>query len=418
MIGGARRIAARLWPPVPAGAAGDHALVRRAALVIAVQLAVAVALVVAVGGLLALSLTTQAQHQAIDTEVRQAAAGGHEVTDPPPGVVLVERAPDGTITVTPHAPPGLAAALNPDHMRPGRTGFDAGHEHRYAVYTADHPDHSRTVAALDLHPRDEERDRLQAGLAVAGGFGICAAAVIGWLVARRAVRPLGSALALQRRFVADASHELRTPLTILHTRAQMLQQRGTSDPQVQSGLDKLVAGTRELSDIVSDLLLSAELQSRRGDREQADLAALAHAVVDDFAPAAARDEVRLAADAPAPVQVAGVPVALRRALSALVDNALGHTGPGGTVTVTVSRTDQVASISVTDDGEGIDPDRAAELTERFARGPAAAGHGRRFGLGLALVREVVHAHGGTLTLDGRPGLGTTASITIPVAHRS
>jgi signal transduction histidine kinase len=159
------------------------------------------------------------------------------------------------------------------------------------------------------------------------------------------------------------------------------------------------------------------LQSRRGDREQADLAALAHAVVDDFAPAAAHDDVRLVAEAPAPVLVTGVPVALRRALSALVDNALGHTPPGGSVTVTVSRTDHAASISVADDGEGIDPARAAELTERFARGPAAGGHGRRFGIGLALVREVVHAHGGTLTLDGSPGLGTTASITIPAPHR-
>jgi signal transduction histidine kinase len=94
---------------------------------------------------------------------------------------------------------------------------------------------------------------------------------------------------------------------------------------------------------------------------------------------------------------------------------LAHNHPGGTVTITVARDGDRIELAVVDDGTGLDPSQATELTQRFARGSGAPGHGRRFGLGLALVGEVVHAHGGTLALDGRPGEGATATITLPAA---
>lgn len=83
---------------------------------------------------------------------------------------------------------------------------------------------------------------------------------------RRAVRPLGRALALQRRFVADVSHELRTPLAILSTRAQLIQGRfgrvDGPDRRLHEHVDQLVADTRALGDVVDDLLRSAELRHR------------------------------------------------------------------------------------------------------------------------------------------------------------
>jgi two-component system, OmpR family, sensor kinase len=222
-----------------------------------------------------------------------------------------------------------------------------------------------------------------------------------------------------RQFVADASHELRTPLTILHTRAQLLRRRAGTDPVPGEGLDRLIDDTRALTEIVNDLLLSAELEHRPAAREPVDLTELAQAVTESFAATAERADVSLTAVAhgDGDTTVAGVPAALRRAISALVDNALGHNHPGGTVTVTVARRDRNVELAVVDDGDGLDPSQVTELTKRFARGPDAPGHGRRFGLGLALVREVVHAHGGRLTLDGRPGEGATATITIPAAAR-
>jgi signal transduction histidine kinase len=238
---------------------------------------------------------------------------------------------------------------------------------------------------------------------------------VSWLVAARAVRPLGSALAMQRRFVADASHELRTPLTILHTRAQLLQRRTSADAELAPAVDRLVAGTRTLTEIVNDLLLSAELQARPAHTSRVDLAEIAAAVADEFAPPAQHAGVHLHVRAETPVPVAGVAVALRRAVSALVDNALGHSHAGGTVTIEARLHEESALLIVTDDGEGIDPAAVRALTERFTRGPSASGRGRRFGLGLALVTEVVHSHGGALALHGMPGVGTTATITLPAA---
>jgi two-component system, OmpR family, sensor kinase len=112
--------------------------------------------------------------------------------------------------------------------------------------------------------------------------------------------------------------------------------------------------------------------------------------------------------------VAGVPVALRRAVNALVDNALEHTHRGDSVTLRVARSGDEAILAVADTGEGLDPAEANALTERFARGVHSPA-GKRVGLGLALVREVVHAHGGTLSLDGQRGAGATATIALPLA---
>jgi signal transduction histidine kinase len=401
----------RVRAPLPAGADGDAALVRRAAVEVAAQTAAAVAVVVGLVGALALLLTTRAQYEDIQTVLRQAAIAARTVDHPPPGVSLIIRDADGEISASPGTPAELAP-INLSALRQGHSEWESKHGPEYALYTVDNGGR-RVVAALDLRYRGQEHDRLIAAFLAASIAGIAGAGAAGWVIARRAVRPLGSALALQRRFVADASHELRTPLTILHTRAQLLQGRAGTDPKLRDELSRLVDGTRLLTEIVNDLLLSAQLQGRPDALQPADLTRIAAQVRDDFATIAQQDQVTLRFDAPASVVVAGVEVALRRAVSALVDNALGHNHPGGTITITVAQDERTATITVADDVDGLDPAEAAALTQRFARGPTANGHGRRFGIGLALVREVVDTHGGTLTLDGRPGAGATATITLP-----
>ncbi len=385
----------------------DARLVRRAALLVAAQTAVAVAVVVAAVALLALSLTVKEQGRDTERRLKGAALEYKSFQDPPPGVTMLGRYPDGRSTTSPGARAELAA-LDVDALPDGYSRRTVAGE-RYQLYVCNVPDR-RVAAVLDLSVARREANRLENSLLIAGAVGIVAAAVVGWLLARRAVRPLGEALTLQRRFVADASHELRTPLTILHTRAQLLRRR--AGPDAHEGLDRLIADTRALTDIVNDLLLSAELEHRPDAREPVDVAALAREVADSFGPAASQAGVSLNVAASEAV-VSGVPAALRRAVYALVDNALGHNNPGGTITLTVAQTADDVVLTVADDGDGLDPREVEALMKRFARGSAASGKGRRFGLGLALVREIVQAHGGTLTLDGRPGEGATATIVLP-----
>jgi signal transduction histidine kinase len=276
---------------------------------------------------------------------------------------------------------------------------------------------------------------------VAGLVGVLLAGAIGLLVGRRAVRPLGDALALQRRFVADASHELRTPLAVLHTRAQMVRRHlpATTTPEQRTEVDQLVSDTAALGEVVADLLLAAQLEHTDVPASEVDLAEVARNVVESMRPYAEDAGVRLEVAGPdagtgprpdagadagaADAVVHGAPTALRRALTALVDNAIAHSERGGVVTVLVhsepddgdaGATRGPVRVTVQDEGEGLDPSDAASLTTRFARGRStSAGGGRRFGLGLALVDEVVRAHRGRLEIAGTPGVGSSFTMYLP-----
>jgi signal transduction histidine kinase len=247
-----------------------------------------------------------------------------------------------------------------------------------------------------------DRHSLLLGLGAAELLALLVSVFLSRVLAGRAIRPLADALRRQRTFVADASHELRAPLTRLHTRAQLLARR-TPAPE----LDRLVADTRELGDVVEDLLLSAS--GTNSDLVPVELGVLAEEVVAAEALRASEGKVRIAVRrAPEPYVVQGVPTALRRVLSALLDNALGHTPPGGSIEVWLGADARHVELSVRDTGVGFPPDDAERLFERFARG--SDGNGRRFGLGLALVREVVTGHGGTIAAAGHPGAGATFTL--------
>jgi len=264
---------------------------------------------------------------------------------------------------------------------------------------------------------DSDNDVLiRDALVIAGMVGVVIAGLVGFFAARRAVAPLGEALALQRRFVADAGHELRTPLTVLHTRAQLVAKRMDRDDPSRPMVDQLLDDSRVLGEIVDEMLESAALAADPSRGEPLDPGGLASEVVASMAVLASQAGVSLDAAPSGQQQVRGSRSALRRAITALVDNALSHTPSGGHVVVATTDVADSVLITVADDGEGLAGDDGGRLTERFARGQAAAGGvngGRRFGLGLSLVREVAAAHGGTFTLADRSGQGVRATLDLP-----
>ena len=276
-------------------------------------------------------------------------------------------------------------------------------------------------AALDKQPIEDESRRFIAGLLWAGLFGVVLAALMAFWLARRAVAPMADTIALQRRFVADASHELRTPLTLLTTRVQLLA-RKVENPQsrgedISGDVRGVLADTKNLTDILDELLLAADTREN-AVREVRDLAVLAREVVDSAqAEAHTRGlEIDLHSDGVTTV-VASV-AALRRALVALVDNALDHADHR--VDVHVRRSGRHVILGVADDGPGISPDLIPRMFERFAssRTPTEYVATRRhYGLGLALVSEVVNAHGGKVTAaNNTAGPGAVISLELR-AHR-
>lgn len=275
----------------------------------------------------------------------------------------------------------------------------------------------RTAAMTRSSVQAQDRRWVYVAFALAETVGLVAAVVVGQVLACRAVAPLEEALRRQRRFVADASHELRTPLTRLHVRAQLLARE--AQPSALDGeLAALVADTRQFGEVIEDLLMSAQLESADAPRELVDLAAVAESVVSAESLRAQARAVELGLRCGSGDHlVLGVPAALRRVVGALVDNALDHTRPGSRIDVILEhgRAGREVELTVRDDGVGFPPDQAELIFQRFKRGH---GNGGRFGLGLALVREVVENHGGRVTATGKPGEGAEFTVRLPRATAS
>ncbi|MYX46867.1 sensor histidine kinase, partial [Streptomyces sp. SID89] len=151
---------------------------------------------------------------------------------------------------------------------------------------------------------------------------------------------------------------------------------------------------------------------RLSQRRPVDLVALARSVAAEEADRVRDGRLTVTVDGPPqPLFVAGIESALRRAVGELLANAISHTPQGGRIRVSVTRSGREAELTVADTGSGLDPAEADRLFERFHRG--GNGGDGRYGLGLALLREVVTGHGGTVGVTGRPGRGARFTIRLP-----
>ncbi|WP_245906416.1 sensor histidine kinase [Mycolicibacterium palauense] len=394
-----------------AGPARDKTVVHKAGRTAALQASLALAAVLVIVGAVVFGVDVRVQNQQIRSQLVSVAASADDVTDPPPGMILALRDVRGQEAIGAH----------PEVMQPlldGPAGFFdvTVDDIPYRAYVTDEPD-GRVVAALDLAPYLANRSRLLLALGVAELAGILASIAVVVLLTRRSIRPLAEALALQRRFVADASHELRAPLTVLATRAQLLARR--APPGQQEQFDALVEDARALGDVIEDLLASAAMSAASTPRADVDMGELSTEVCAGFAELAAAAGVDLTTgprEAGGELVVSGSAPALKRALGALVDNALAHEHPGGSVVVTASAGADTVAVEVRDDGVGVDPDAVDRLFERFAHGDHHTTGRTRYGIGLALVREIAVAHGGDVTVGQTPGGGATFTLTLPAAR--
>jgi two-component system OmpR family sensor kinase len=396
----------------------DTTLLRRTTRRLGLQIGATVALIVVVLSGLAVLVVVQGQHRAATTLLSQAVERADDVTDPPAGVWLVADGPGGR-----SATPGLPSGL-PDETAMGdvrRTGAAAGGEFwargtEYAVYTA-RRGRLTVQAALDLTANHEQRDRLALALLGCGAVGLVLAAGAGMWLSRRAVRPMATALAMQRRFVSDASHELRTPLTLLSTRVQLLRRhlaRTATPAELVPEAQGVVDDARHLTAILDDLLLAAEPDD---DRDiPFDLVALAEQVAAAHRTTAAESGVELIVRPAPTVVVRGSPTAMHRAVTALLDNAIRHAGSAVTVTVTADPGTRRAVLDIADDGPGIAPEVLPRVFDRFATGRDDGRHGarRRYGLGLALVSDIAARHGGEVSAGQEPGGGARFRMTLPL----
>ena len=398
---------------------GDELLMRRASRGYALQAAGLVAAAMLLLITLVTLVVVRGQQSAGDNLLRTTAATADDVNDPPAGAWILLGS--SRLAASPGLPAGLNASLR--RLREGATPvpalrtLSAPGTGTYRVLTQQNAGQVVQVV-LDLRPQDQERDRLFKAMGAAAALSLLVAGGLGVLLGRRAVRPLAQALSLQRTFVADASHELRTPLTLLSTRVQLLDQElrdGEVDPQTLEDSRGVVSDVQRLGEVVEDLLVAAD--PRRDDPQATlDLVQLVAGVVASAGPHAAAAGVTLSltpSEEATALTVTGTAVALRRAVLALVDNAIDHTPADGRVQLSVRRDRRTVVVAVGDSGPGIPADTADRVLRRFHSGGQRAGR-THYGLGLALTHDVANRHGGQLRLVPSER-GTTFELVLPAA---
>ena len=404
------------------------------------------------------------QQLAVPGDLLRAAAAGNAA------IRVVDR--NGAVVAQTPGAPDLGAPVEDLHDMPGyrvvtrplfaaslsRSGDGLGLPPAPADGTVAFVQYAKPQKSIDA---TVGRVRLFLALGVLGGTGL--AFLAGFLVARRAMRPIAgltraarevartrdpavtlprpeandevadlagtledmlrelgaaraeteAALARQREFVADASHELRTPLTSILANLELLEAELHGDQEEIAG--SALRSSRRMRRLVGDLLLLARADAgREAPRRPLDLAAVAREAVAEAAPLASEGQVTV--DAPAAVTIDGAPDDLHRLALNLIENAVLHTPTGTPVTVAVRTEDRQAILEVADRGPGVPQELRARAFERFSRagGDHAATNGS--GLGLAIVRAVAESHGGSVELSDADGGGAVFTVRLPASE--
>ncbi len=213
-------------------------------------------------------------------------------------------------------------------------------------------------------------------------------------------------------------HELRRPLGLIDGYLSLIQDGTLGAPvesrELETAIRAMTAATREMAALIEGLAAVARQEDRAASlqRRPDHLGGAIAAAVAVVSPDAEAHGVRIAQgriDGCASVDVTH----LRIALVNLLSNAVQHSPLGGTVTVSAQDRDSVVRITVSDEGDGVDPSDALRLFDPWHQGPDVA---EGLGLGLWIVRQVAEWHGGRVTLDSVPGQGSTFGIVLPAAR--
>ena len=212
----------------------------------------------------------------------------------------------------------------------------------------------------------------------------------------------------EKRFASDASHELRTPVAIILAECEYARQNAQTVDDYRESLEVVERQGRRMSTLINQLLNITRMDqgTQAISREDADFSELADVVADETVRASGK-VLEVEKDI-APGVHANVDVGLMsRLVQNLVENACKYTPEGGSVRVSLAAAEGRLTLTVADNGIGIAKRDLPHIWERFWQADSSRGVDKGSGLGLAMVKQIADAHGGTLSVESEPGRGST-----------
>jgi heavy metal sensor kinase len=230
------------------------------------------------------------------------------------------------------------------------------------------------------------------------------------------LRRLDDAFHQMRQFSADASHELQTPLTILKGEMEVALRSQRSPEEYQRVLESGLEEIDRISHLVEGLLLLARADAGvlRLDLRPVELKELLQEIYEQMKVVADDHSIRFHPSLLEPVSVRGDREHLRRLLLNLVNNAIKYTPAGGEVILSLQSEKNWASLKISDTGIGLSKDEQERIFSRFHRATETRSRDEKgVGLGLSIARSIAEAHGGRIQVESTPGQGSTFTVLLP-----
>ncbi len=242
---------------------------------------------------------------------------------------------------------------------------------------------------------------------------------MGTLIVLNNITRLKNLEQIRKDLVSNASHELRTPVTSIKGFLETLRDGALDDPEAaRRFVDIMIRQSNRLASIIEDMLTLSEIEKtpQKGSFrvERVELSAVLQAVRKEFTPVAQEKQIDLMVDCQPGLSAMVNEQLFQQAVVNLVDNAIKYTGTGGKVVIQCCSEDRMACVCVEDNGIGIAREHLSRIFERFYR--VDAGRSRKMGgtgLGLAIVKHIAAAHGGDVTVQSSPGVGSRFCIHFP-----
>jgi len=314
---------------------------------------------------------------------------------------------------------------------------------------------------IPLTPADDAQRGFLRSLLFLMPVGVLLAAVAGWEMSRRALRPMKSlataarqidieqlqerlptrgvgdevdevaqafnetlarlenSVGQMKQFTASISHELRTPLTTLRGEAEIALLEARSVDEYKRVLASQLEEFDKLSHMINQLLVlaNAEAGEIQWTDQSVDLSDMIVSLVEQLEPVASVKGITMKTGAEPHVHVCGDASWIERVVLNLLDNAIKFTPDGGNVTVSLAAKGAEAALSVQDNGIGIPAEALPRIFERFYRAePSRSKQIEGVGLGLALAQWIVEKHGGRITVESQPGQGSCFTVYLPLDH--